>query len=363
MPEVRLPTVASHSASGRYLMITIGIDPHKSTLTAVAVQTDGAQLAQIRLPVTAGVNEQLLHFAAGWPERRWAVEGATGLGLGVAQQLSSAGETVLDVPAKLAARARLLATGHGRKTDALDATSVAAVAQHSTTLQSVTAEDDTVPLRLLSDHRDDLVNERTRMLNRLHRLLRELIPGGAKRQLSTAQAAGLLRTVRPLTTADTYRKQLARDLLDNVRRLDTRINGFTDQLTVLVKHSQTGLTDIRGIGPVIAAKIIGHSGNVARFADRNHYASYNGTAPLDASSGEQNRHRLSRLGNRQLNAAIHVIAVCQSSRPCQGRDLYLRKLSENKTPNEARRTLKRRLSDVVYRQLVHDHQKRTSTAT
>ena len=344
-------------------MITIGIDPHKSSVTAVAVSENGSQLGTIRLPVTTKLQDQLLHFALGWTDRQWAVEGATGLGLGVAQNLTAVGETVLDVPAKLAARARLLATGHGRKTDALDASSVAAVAQRNTNLRTVEAEDDTVPLRLLSDHRDDLVSERTRILNRLHRLLRELVPGGANRQLSSTQAGEILRTVRPVTTADTYRKQLARDLLDSLRKLDSRVKSLTDQIAELVAESGTKLTEIRGVGPVVAAKIIGHSGDIRRFPDRNHYASYTGTAPLDASSGEQNRHRLSRLGNRQLNAAIHIIAVCQISRPGPGQDLYRRKLAEKKTPHEARRTLKRRLSDVVYRQLVRDQEPTKPTAT
>jgi len=344
-------------------MITIGIDPHKSTVTAVAVQDNGSQLGTIRLPVTTKLQEQLLLFASEWTDRQWAVEGATGLGLGVAQNLAAAGETVLDVPAKLAARARLLATGHGRKTDALDASSVAAVAQRNTRLRTVEAEDDTVPLRLLSDHRDDLVSDRTRVLNRLHRLLRELVPGGANRQLSSTQAGEILRTVRPVTTADTYRKQLAKDLLDSLRKLDTRVKSLTDQIAELVAANGTKLTAIRGVGPVVAAKIIGHSGDIRRFPNRNHYASYTGTAPLDASSGEQNRHRLSRLGNRQLNAAIHIIAICQASRPGPGQDLYQRKLAENKTPNEARRTLKRRLSDVVYRHLVQDAKSREPATT
>src|SRR3954451_17112238 len=154
MPEVRLPTtVDPHPPAEGHRMITIGIDPHKSSITAVAVSDDGAQLGQIRLPVTAGLPRQLLSFAADWTVRRWAVEGATGLGMGVAQSLAAAGETVLDVPATLASRARLLATGHGRKTDRLDAVSVASVAQRAA-LRQVNAEDDTVPLRLLSDHRD-----------------------------------------------------------------------------------------------------------------------------------------------------------------------------------------------------------------
>ncbi len=135
-----------------------------------------------------------MHFAADWTagDRRWRE-----LPVSVWVSRRASGETVLDVPATLAARARLLATGHGRKTDRLDAESVASVAQRASP-RNVAAEDDTV-LRLLSDHRDDLVNQRTRTLNRLHRRLSELVPGGVKRQLSTLQAADILRGVRPLT--------------------------------------------------------------------------------------------------------------------------------------------------------------------
>jgi transposase len=206
-------------------LITIGIDPHKSSLTAVAVDPTGVELAQIRLPVTAGVGQQLLASATAWPERQWAVEGATGLGRGVAQLLAAADQRVLDVPAKLAARARLLGSGSARKTDVTDAASVAAVAQRSSGLRQVQAEDHTVALRLLSERRDDLVGERTRTLNRLHVLLRDLHPGGAQRGLSALQAAALLRQIRPLTPVDAQRKSLARDLLVDVQRLDRAIKG------------------------------------------------------------------------------------------------------------------------------------------
>jgi transposase len=143
-------------------VITIGIDPHKSSVTAVAVDLAGYELGQIRLPVSKELAEQLLGWAQAWPDRQWAVEGATGLGRGVAQLLASASQRVLDVPAKLAARARLLGSGSARKTDVTDAASVAAVAQRNQRLRMVQAEDHTVILRLLSDHRDHQVAERTR---------------------------------------------------------------------------------------------------------------------------------------------------------------------------------------------------------
>ena len=155
-------------------MITIGIDPHKASLTAVAVDPSGTSLGRRRLLVNAGTLGQLMAWAAGWPSRRFAVEGAYGLGRPIAQQLAAAGEQVWDVPAKLAARARLLGSGGGRKTDTADAASVAQVALHCPILRTVAAEDQTTILRLLIERRDDLAGERTRILNRLHGLLRDL---------------------------------------------------------------------------------------------------------------------------------------------------------------------------------------------
>jgi transposase len=341
-------------------LITIGIDPHKASVTAAALDPHEIVLAELRLPTTAETSAQLLAFAAPWPTRRWAVEGATGLGHSVAQQLVAAGETVLDVPAKLTARARLLGAGSGRKTDPADAASAAAVAIHNRRLRQVTAEDPTVVLRLLTERRDDLVAERTRTLSRLHVLLRDLHPGGAARELTAADAAALLRRIRPATVVDAQRKRIARELLADVRRLDRQVAAATSAVRTSVAASGTTLTQIYGVGPVLAAKILGHTGDVARFPGRDHYASYTGAAPIEASSGDLRRHRLNRAGNRQLNCALHIIAVCQIRDPGPGQAYYQRKLAEAKTPAEARRSLKRHLSNVVYHHLLTDHRRRTS---
>jgi transposase len=343
-------------------MITIGIDPHKSSLTAVAVGVSGELAATIRLETNGEAVARLRAWARRWSRCRWAVEGASGLGRGVAQGLAAAGEVVVDVPAQLAARARLLNTGHARKTDSIDATSVAMVAMHHQRLQPVRAEDDGIVLRLLSQRRDDLAEERTRAANRLHALLRDLIAGGAKRNLTADQAAALLRGVRPMTAADTQRKQLARELLADLRRLDTALERNAADIATAVAAHGTSITQIHGVGPVLAAKIVGHTSAVERFPSRHHYASYCGTAPIEASSGDQRRHRLSRAGNRQLNRALHLVAVCQSTSG-PGRDFYQRKLAEAKTPAEARRALKRRLSDTIYRHLVRDQQARIVATT
>lgn len=210
-------------------------------------------------------------------------------------------------------------------------------------------------LRLLSDRRDDLVAERTRTMNRLHVLLRDLHPGGAKRDLSTLQAAALLRVIRPITIVDEHRKALARDLLGDVRRLDMAIKASTKALSDALEVVGSTLTEVHGLGPVTAAKIVAHSGDITRFPSRHHYASYTGTAPIEASSGDLRRHRLSRAGNRQLNAAVHVVAVCQARDPGAGQEYYRRKLAQAKTPAEARRSLKRQLSNVIYKHLLADH--------
>jgi transposase len=189
-------------------VITIGIDPHKASLTAVAVDPSGRPLGHRRLQVHAGTLGQLVAWAAGWPSRRFAVEGAYGLGRPIAQQLAAAGEQVVDVPATLAARARLLNTGGGRKTDAADAASVAQVALHCPALRTVAAEDQSTILRLLAERRDDLNGERTRTLNRLHGLLRDLIPGGAPTDLNAARrprcCAAHARPPRPRRAAGSW---------------------------------------------------------------------------------------------------------------------------------------------------------------
>jgi transposase len=276
-------------------------------------------LGHRRLLVNAGTLSQLVAWAAGWPARRFAVEGAYGLGRPIAQQLAAAGDQVLDVPATLASRARLLSSGGGRKTDTADAASVAQVALHCPTLRTVAAEDQTTILRLLTERRDDLTGERTRILNRLHGLLRDLVPGGAPTDLTAAKAAALVRRLRPGSATAACRRQLAGDLLGDLRRVDARLADNKTQLQAALAATASTLTQIHGLGVILAAKLLGHVGDIGRFPSQDHFASYTATAPLDASSGNQQRHRLNTGGNRQLNAALHTIAVCQARDPGPGR--------------------------------------------
>jgi len=360
VPKVRLPTAdlpPRQSDERHQLVITIGIDPHKSSLTAVAVEPTGVSHAPIRVVVDKNTRAVLLAWATQWPDRQWAVEGATGLGRGIAQQLITGGETVLDVPAKLAARARLLGSGNARKTDVSDAISVASVAQHNRRLNRVQLEDHTTIMRLLTERRDDLVAEHTRGINRLHVLLRDLHPGGAEVRLDSTEATALLAKIRPITTVDQQRKQIARDVVRDLKRHEASIKALEKELRTSVAASGTTLTQIPGVGFLTAAKILALTGDIRRFPNQEHYASYTGTAPIDVSSGEQETHRLSRRGNRQLNAAIHVAAVTQARDPGPGRDHYRRKLTEHKTPKEARRSLKRRISNTIYRRILADHRR------
>jgi transposase len=202
-------------------MIIIGIDPHKHSHTAVAVDQREQPVGQRTVLAGPQATAGLLAWAGRWPERRWAVESARGLGYHLAQQLVGAGEQVSDVHAKLATRVRLLDRGHGRKTDQADARSVALVALRTPTLTLVGVEDDLpAVVRLLADRRDELNQERRRVTNRLHRLLRDLVAGGAPTPLTVEAASRLLRRTRPTTAADQQRKALARDLLADLRRLD-----------------------------------------------------------------------------------------------------------------------------------------------
>jgi len=178
-------------------------------------------------------------------------------------------------------------------TDTLaDACSVATAAIHHRRLRPVVLEDQTVILRLLSDRRDDLVAERTRTLSRLHVLLADLHPGGAARELSATQAAALLRPVRPGTVVAVERKRITRELSADVRRLDRRVKTASQTIRTAVREHGTTLTEVFGVGAVLAAKLLGHTGDITRFPDRNHFASYSGTAPVEASSGDVRRHRL-----------------------------------------------------------------------
>jgi transposase len=298
----------------------------------------------------------LERWARRFSERRWAVENAGGLGRYLAVRLAGSGESVVDVPPKLSARVRVLSSGNARKNDGLDALATALAASRNDRLAAVDPEDSSEVLRLLSERREDLVTERTRALNRLHGLLRDLVPGGVAGTLSAERAARILRSIRPQRSSSRIRRRLASEVLRDVRTLDRKIADLNGRIEAEVQASSTTLTEIFGIGPILAAKIIGTVGSVARFPTKAHFASYCGTAPVEASSGEVVRHRLSLAGNRHLNYALHMVAVCQARSDARGGAYYRKKIAEGKSRKEALRCLKRRISDTVFASLVADSQ-------
>lgn len=334
--------------------VIIGVDPHKRSATIEVIDQRERVLGKGRFGTDRDGYQSMLSAGREHTDRVWAVEGCNGIGRHVAQRLVADGETVLDVPAKLSARARVFSTGQGRKTDPVDAHSVAVVALRTPDLREVVIDDIAVALRLLVDRRDQLGYARTEIVSRLHHLLLELIPGGAKKFLSAQQARVLLNTVRPRDVVGKTRRWLASELIHELTVIDKKIKVANQELTELVASTGSRLQQLHGIGPSGAARLIGDIADISRFTSRAHFASWNGTAPIDASSGDQNRHRLSRAGNRRINRVLHIMAVVQLRNHTEGRRYYRRKLAEGKTTMEAMRALKRRLSDVVYRQMTAD---------
>ena len=330
------------------------MDPHKRSVTIEVMTADEEVLGGGRFGTDVAGFTAMVEYVKQWPERVWAIEGCNGIGRHVAMRLIADGQDVVDVPPKLSARARVFSTGQGRKTDATDAHSVALVGTRMSGLRPVVADDQLTVLRMLADRRRSLGEEHTRKVSQLHALLLELLPGGAKKDLSAAQAKALLAKVRPRDLVGKTRRRLAAELVGDLEQIYARKKAADKELKALLAATGTGLLDLHGIGPSGAARLLVEVGDITRFPDRNHFASWTGTAPIDASSGDHVRHRLSRGGNRQINRVLHTMATVQLRNPTEGRAYFDRKKADGKSSNEAMRCLKRRLSDAVYRVMIDD---------
>jgi transposase len=338
------------------LMATmIGIDPHKGSHTAVAIDRDEQVLGELRVRSGAAQVDRLREWAAGFENRTWAVESAQGLGYLLAQQLVAAGEVVFDVPPVRASRVRVLGSGRSQKNDPNDARSIAIAALRADDLARTRPDDHARVLRLLAKRHRDLGRLKNKACCRLHALLLEMLPGGAGFRMHTTNLVKpLLDTFEPVDAMGRQRLEIAHELVTDIDRYDVLLAASTKRIRAAVLASGTTLTSIWGVGPITAAMIIGYTGSIDRFPTRHRYASYNATAPVEASSGNRVRHRLNPRGNRQLNWAIHIVAVSQLRYDTPGRHFYDRKITEGKSSKEAIRALKRRLSDVIYRHLVSD---------
>ena len=345
------------------MVTTIGIDPHKATHTAVAIDESEMVLGEITIDADRHQMSRLLGWADnvnGHSSRVWAVEAAGGLGYLLSQQLVARGEHVVDVPAVLASRVRVLSSGRSDKNDPNDARSVAIAALRQPDLGVVHREDYVQVLRMLGKRRRELTGLRTQAACRLHAVIMQLRPGGMARHLSAAKATRMLQGMRNLGVVGEQRRLIARTHLTDIRRLDKELKANKKLITTAVTRADTTVTDIYGVGPIVAAFLIGYTGDIGRFASADHYAAYNGTAPIEYSSGGKTKHRLSLRGNRVLNHAIHAAAVTQIRFETPGRSYYDKKIAEGKTNKEALRALKRRISNVVYQRLVADQQAATS---
>jgi transposase len=344
--------------------VMIGVDPHKGSHTAVVLDAGEVVLGQVRVTARTDQLLRLQRWAQPWPDRVWAVEGARGLGRLLTQQLLAAGERVVDVQPKLAARVRLLNTGQVNKNDPNDARSVAVAALRSRQVSEASLEDHTVVLRVWARRYRDLGRLRTQVMCRLHTVLCEMVPGGFSKEISAGQAIQVLAGITADTPMTAARLELAHDLVDDLQRIDDQRREVRRRTARAVASSATSITEIYGVGPIVAATVIGYVRDIHRFPTRDHFAAYNGTAPIEASSGNRKIYRLSRRGNRQLNYVIHMAAVTQiRNHGTAGRAYYDRKIAEGMTGKAALRSLKRKVSDAIYNRMINDASRPPSNDT
>ena len=321
---------------GSIALVIIGVDPHKRTHTASVVETGTDKvLATLQIDASLAGYRRLLKWASGFEQRRWAVENARGLGRHLAQWLVAREEVVDDVPSTATARVRELSRGGRRKNDVIDAAAAASVAALRGDANPVVADDLTTVLALLDERRDNMVTQRTRLINQLHALLRDLLPGGAPTALTAVDASRLLTGVRPAGPIEAARKHLARDLVAEIRDTDQRLKTLTAQIADprRARHPTAGCRRHRS---VIAGRLLGRTRRAGRFRSASAFASYAGVAPIEVASGDHTRHRLPRGGDRQLNLALLIVALTQvRMRESTGRAYYDTKVAAGKSHNEA----------------------------
>ena len=336
-------------------MVIIGVDPHKRMHVASVVEpATNRQVAALEIEASLAGYRRLLKWAGGFGERSWAVENTHGLGRHLAQWLLARGEAVTDVSSTATARVRELSRGR-RKNDVIDAAAAASVAALHGDANPVLPEDITTVLGLLDERRSNVSTQRTRLVNQLHAVFRDLLPGGAPRQLTATIASQLLASIRPVGPVEAARKQLGRDLVSEIRDADQRLKTLTAQIAETVAATGSHLIEVDGIGPIVSGRLLARTHRMSRFPTAAAFASYAGVAPVEVSSADRVRHRLPRGGDRQLSHALHIVAVNQIRMPgSTGRAYYDTKIAAGKTDKEARRCLKRRLADHIWRFMIRD---------
>jgi transposase len=344
-------------------MIVIGVDSHKRTHTAVAADETGRKLAEKTVIATSDGHLELVRWAGRFAEPTWALEDCRHLSRRLSIDLLRAGETVIRVPPKLMAGARRSSREPG-KSDPIDALAVARAALREPDLPVAVLDGPERELRLLVDHREDLVAERTRAQNRLRWHLHELDPGREPVLRSLDRRVVLDALDLRLADVDGTVARIARELIVRVRDLSRTIDALERELARLVAHVAPALLELPGCGSLTAAKLVGETAGIGRFRSAAAFARHNGTAPVPVWSANSERHRLNRNGNRQLNVALHRIAITQLRIDERGRAYLEHRRAAGDTKTEAIRALRRRISDEVYRRMRHDeHRRATPRAT
>jgi transposase len=332
------------------MVLMVGVDVHKDTHTAVVVDELGREQARRMVRATDAGHRTLVAWARRHGEKlRWAVEDCRHVSTRLERALLGAGQQVVRVPPKLMAGARSSARTRG-KSDPIDALAIARAAWREPNLPVAEHDQASRELKLLVDHREDLVAERTRMTNRLRWHLHELDPGIAPPARSLDQPSRLEALATRLAKQHTGMvARLAGELVDDIHRATVRIRALEREIATLTRQAAPRLLELPGCGALTAAKIVGETARPGRFRSEACFAMHAGAAPIPASSGRTNRHRLARGGNRQLNAALHRIAVTQTRLPNSlGQAYYQQRRARGDTTMEALRALKRRLARVVF---------------
>src|SRR6266568_3608887 len=330
-------------------MVTLGSDSHKRTHTFVAVDENGKQLDYQTFPATTPGHLEALRWASRWPDRRWALENCRHLSRRLESDLLHAGEAVVLVQARLMATVRQLG-----KSDPIDALAVARAALREPNLPVARLEGKSREVKLLLDHREDLVGERTRICCRLHWNLHEIEPGLELSDSALIRWCVMDQVERIVRQHSGLLAEIALEQLETIRRLTRRIKALGLQLRALMRQLTPSLLQLQGCATLSAAKIFAESADIRRFETRAAFALNNGTAPIPVWSGNNVRHRLNRGGNRQLNAALYRIAIIQARDEGLGRTYIAKRLALGNTRREALRSLKRRISDEVFRRLWND---------
>jgi transposase len=342
-------------------MVTIGADSHKRTHTLVAVDEVGRKLAERTAPATPDGHLELLRWAEQWPDRTFALEDCRPLSRGLERDLLRAGERVRRVPPKLMAGARRSGREPG-KSDPIDALAVARAVLREPTLPVAQLDGPERELRLLVDHRDDLVAMRTQHENRLHGHLHELFPGATPTRRTLARPRVLAALEQQLAAVEGPVALIAGHLVGQIRQLTATIDELERAIGQRVAVLAPSLLALQGCGPLTAAKLLGETAAIGRFRSSAAFARHNGTAPVPVWSGNTTHVRLNRFGNRQLNAALHRIGITQIRLGGKGARYVEKRLAQGNTRVQAIRALRRQLSDEVYRRMRDDEAARAATS-